>query len=257
MFRRSIPKYKAIRIDRTLQPDPPTDAMFLGDVTHCRILEPAKFAERFAVRPVDLTPPKVDRRTKAGKSELAAWEAANAEALRDFAELVQGRTLLDPETLALVNGMFEGCMKNPMARKILEHDGLVEHRIDWDCPETGQPLKMRADKILSNGMLVDLKTTQDPSPSGFKRAIGSFKYHRQAALYLEGAATGVPFVFMAVAKEYPHECVLHTLDAAAMEVGRQQNISTLLELADCRAKDCWEDRHSNAIHEIQLSTWDY
>ena len=45
-----------------------TPAMVLGSLTHCLVLEPERFAAKFAVAP------KVDRRTNSGKALWAAFE---------------------------------------------------------------------------------------------------------------------------------------------------------------------------------------
>ena len=52
-------------------PAKPTDSMILGSAVHAAILEPDLFASKY------IAMPKIDRRTKTGKEDYAAFIAAN------------------------------------------------------------------------------------------------------------------------------------------------------------------------------------
>lgn len=227
LFAGSIPRYAAERVYRTLPPREPTPAMVFGDAFDTFLLTPDDFADRFAVAP------EVDRRTKDGK---AAWA--------DFLERANGKRLIEAETVAIIQAMREAALADPTARRLLEAQGQAQRVIQW-THASGRPLKMRADKIMSNGLIVDVKTAASVSPNDLARSAANFGYQRQAALYLEGAWTqGIegPFVFLVVCKEPPHEVVVYTLDDAALELGRKENQRLIDELHGRHLSGDWSSR---------------
>ncbi len=239
LFRKSRERYAAIRVYKTLQPDPPTPAMAFGTAFGYFLMEPEKFAQRYVVEQ------KFDRRTTKGKEGSAAFAEANA-----------GRWLISAEDMILLADMSAGVLRNPKARAALEAPGRVECSVTWTDPDTGLPLKCRPDKLLNNGLIWDLKTTVDSSPEAFARTCVNFGYHRQAALYLDGVwqelqADG-PFLFVAVSKEPPHETVCLTLDAEALALGRKQNATALRELAECKRSGNWAGKWRDKIIETSL-----
>lgn len=242
MFRSSVPLYEAVRIKKTIRPEP-TPQMVFGQLFHAYVLEPDVFMETHVVAPSG-----IDRRTKAGKED---WLA--------FQEQAKGKAIVDQYDLSLIRAMAEGIRRNDWARRAMDADGDYEKVLTWDCPETGLPLKMRADKITSDGLIIDLKTTTDVSPAWFAKAVANFGYHRQAALYLDGAWKAAqvegPFVFVAVSKDPPHECTVCVLDDSALMLGREQNLGTLAELADRKIRGDWSGRWSGDLQVISLPPW--
>ncbi len=239
LFRKSRERYAAIRVFKTLQPDPPTSAMAFGTAFGYFLMETEKFANRYVVEQ------KFDRRTTKGKEASAAFAEANA-----------GRLPISTDDMILLVDMCAGVYRNPKARAALEAPGRVECSVTWTDPDTGLPLKCRPDKLLNNGLIWDLKTTVDSSPEAFARTCVNFGYHRQAALYLDGVwqelqADG-PFLFVAVSKEPPHETVCLTLDAEALALGRKQNTAALRELAECKATGNWAGKWNGKIVETSL-----
>ena len=88
-----------------LHPGEGTEAMVMGHAFHTFLLEPERFAADYAV------PPKVDRRTTAGKQTWAAWEAENP-----------GRTLLKAEEAESYERMARSIMAHDFARELQPGD---------------------------------------------------------------------------------------------------------------------------------------
>jgi hypothetical protein len=176
-------------IDPNFIPPAPTPAMEFGTALHTAVLEPERFQIEYAQAP------DVSRTTKAGKE---AWaEAAEG-----------GKKLLKTDEWWSVQYMLRSIMEHPMARKILNARGVSEQSLFAVCPHTGLELKCRADFLTASGWIIDLKSTQDASVSGFQRSVASFRYHVQAAHYLNVCrlATGEAprgFAFIAVEKTAP------------------------------------------------------
>ena len=76
--------------------------------------------------------------------------------------------------------------QNPLAASFLSA-GEPEVSIFSEDEETGLAIKGRLDWIQPNGTIVDLKTVGagKASPKEFAKQVASFKYHMQAAHYLE------------------------------------------------------------------------
>jgi hypothetical protein len=89
----------------------------------------------------------------------------------------------------------------------------------------GVPSKCRFDRLLDNGIAVDVKTTKAPRPSEYDlvRAVIDYGYDLQAVHYLEVArAAGIDlerFAFVFVGKEPPHHVTVAELDPAFLERG--------------------------------------
>lgn len=242
LFRASVERYAAIRIFKTAQPDESSAAMVFGNAFHCRLLEPDKF-EAFYVQ--DL---KCDKRTKEGKAAYTAW----------FNEM-DGKVPLSADDMALLTAMVDGVMRNKFARSAIEAGGVIEQPVEWQDTITSLPLKCRPDIRLTNGLIVDLKTTCDIDPESWSRTMANYGYHRQAALYLDGCwqshkADG-PFVHIAVSKTPPHECAVYEVAPESLEIGRGENAATLAELMLRRETGDWSGRWGNDVTTVNLPPW--
>lgn len=144
-----------------------TRAMVVGQATHCKILEPQHFEERYAVSP------KVDKRTKAGK-----------EAYAKFVEISDGKKVLQQDEYELIEALEASVRSHTCASELLKHATQMELPMETEL--YGVPFKGIAD-IITSVSIVDLKTTADASPEAFQRAAYNGKYHIQAAAYLQMA----------------------------------------------------------------------
>ena len=181
-------------------------ALLEGRLQHTVFGELHKLEEEFAVEP------NVDRRTKAGKEEYAAW----LDTLGDRTPIKQD--------------LLDVCMerREVLADFLPGEDDDVELTICWRWQ--GQPCKGRMD--MYNGHDIwDLKTCRDASTRGFRSAINNFKYYQQAAFYLNGARTlGLPaegFYFLAVEKAHPYAYGVYTLSEEAIAYGDAKNEQAL------------------------------
>ena len=107
--------------------------------------------------------------------------------------------------------------------------------------------------------MVDLKTTRDASPRGFRRSIADYRYHVQAGWYLHGVeqATGKrpdQFIFICVETAAPYACAVYAADAEMIERGYQRAMEDLGKLAVCKAADHWPS-YSDQIEPISLPAW--
>lgn len=227
-----------------LDPDRPpreeTKALQLGTAIHAAVLEPDVFAARYVVAP------QVDRRTKDGKTR---WEEFVSSQPADAVVLSAD----DFDTVQAVAGQVR---QNPMAQVLLS-SGEAEQSVYWEDAETGVLCRCRPD-WLSRSVCVDVKSTDDASPSAFQRSIMKFGYHIQAAWYLDGLrAVGEKrgaFVFMAVEKSRPHAVGLYYADDDMLAVGRKEYRRLLAQYAECKRTGVWPG-YGSTIEPISLPLW--
>ena len=130
----------------------------------------------------------------------------------------------------------------------------------WTDEATGLECKCRPDWLTNDrSLIVDLKTTEDASPAGFRKSIGNWRYHVQASWYLDGIerATGTrpdQFIFICVEKKPPYAVAVYAADAEMIAAGAKQARLDLDTLAVCKAADAWPG-YSDQIEMISLPPW--
>lgn len=256
----------------------------IGSLTHTLVLEPkklwAEYAEPFvapegALRTVDdlkaalaqvgekqtgKRDELIERLRQADPGavfyddELAAWDAARGD-----------RAVINADELALAQAMRDAVMAHPTAGKLFSGAGEAELSAYWQDPETGLACRCRPDWWLINGVLVDLKTAEDASPEAFEKSILNYRYHVQAAFYLDGARaafsrtpfTALPpdhFVFVVVEKTPPHAVAVYRLDDDAIEIGRREYQRDLATAAECLRTGEWP-AYGDTIMRASLPEW--
>lgn len=163
--------------------------------------------------------------------------------------------------------MIASVRAEPQAAKLLDAPGGVEVSLFATDEPTGLRLKGRIDKLAKlkdTLVVVDLKTTSDPTDRAFSRSLIDYGYHRQAAWYLDlvaGPDVPVdelpPFVFICVRNEPPYECRVWELASSAIALGREKNREALIDLAKRLASDNWRGPQFNTIPLIDLPRWVY
>lgn len=227
------------KYERDNPPDP-TPAMRWGTLVHTAVLEPDRFDDEVAVSP------EINRRTNAGKAEWDAFCAAN-----------EGKTIVTPEEFTELEAIRAAVMAHPAAVRALAGEGhRIEHSLFWNHDDIF--CRARPDLIHRAGVIVDLKTTEDASPGGFQRSCFNFRYHVQAAFYLDGlAACGEPakgFAFIAVEKKAPYLVAVYEADPEMIAAGRQAYERDLLIYAECLRTDCWPG-YGDAVQTLSLPKW--
>jgi len=222
----------------------PTAAMAIGSAVHTHVLELDQWDARYVTAPEG-----INRRTNAGKAEWEAFEVAST-----------GRTVLAKADAELVMRMGHAVFAHPAAAMLLAIPGKAETTHMWTDQATGLRCKCRPDWLTDDGsLIVDLKTTEDASPAGFRKSIANWRYHAQASWYLDGLeqATGKrpdQFIFICVEKKPPFACAVYAADAEMIQIGAETAARDLDVLATCRAADAWPG-YSDQIETISLPPW--
>ena len=205
-------------------------AMVMGSALHCMVLEPHEFPVRYIVAPI------TDRRTKAGKAEWAKFE-----------EQAEDKTVLTLQQWNQITGMSNAVSAHRKATYILrgkQAEQPVNGKID------GFEFRGIMDAV-DAGAVVDLKTTTDASPEGFKKSASNFDYHLQAAIYLRISGRE-RFYWIAVESAAPYNVAVYEPTPQSLEIA-DSYLRDLLQ----RFKE-WDGEpvgYGENIYELDLPPW--
>jgi PDDEXK-like domain of unknown function (DUF3799) len=219
--------WKYLAPDRERQE--PTAAMIMGTAVHSAILEPDLFTTEV------IESPAFDRRTKVGKAEYEAFQQAH-----------KGKIVLAPEDFAACLSIRDAVHAHPVASGLLR-GGKAEQSFYAVDRETGELIKCRTDYLHDSGaMIVDVKTTEDASPSGFGKSAANFRYPIQTAWYngvLDAAFGEHPqaWVFLAVEKKPPYAVGIYFMDAETLARAEIAARRDFLRIVEHRRAGEWPD----------------
>lgn len=223
-------------------PEPATPALLFGQLFHAMALQPETVDKEFAVAPM------VDRRTKAGKEALAAFEAEAG-----------GKTIVTAEMYEQAKEVTEALYRNSYAKRLLQ--GEKETPFFWTDDLTGEECKCRTDcltETAKNLVIVDLKTTDNAETEAFTRSMIKYQYDLQVAMYSEGvkANTGKHpiFVFIAIEKKPPYAVNILQCDELIYRRGYDLFREYIGLYHECKETDNWFGYTGafNQINEITL-----
>lgn len=244
-----VSKSQLDKVDRSLlhyiyslekEDDDETKEQRFGRAFHSFILEPE--LGNVIVEPV------VNKKTNDGKAILKEFYLANA-----------GKNIVTPDELVALQGMKKSVLADPDASALVLSPGRVENSAYWYDKKTGLLCRCRPDKMLDNGICIDLKSAADASPEGFAKAVANQRYHVQDPFYSDGikAATGQApkgFVFIAVEKKPPYAVGVYQLDDQAIEEGRAVYRKNLLALSEAKCTNIYRG-YTSRITTLSLPRW--
>jgi len=232
---------------------------------------------------------------RANGVDVTLWSDVQAEWLRNNGH----RTVLTREQWDQLHNMRDAVMAHPAASRLLSAPGESELSCYWEQdvvdPTTQEVIgcelcRVRPDFWRHDGIVVDLKTTEDASEEAFARSIATYGYHVQDAFYRHGIAEAMrqggvrvgewnpldgtityredvtrwqaprAFVFVAVEKT---ACVVdgeakgvavYSLDDESRALGAMQWQADLRTFARCKAAGQWPG-YSPKIRNIKLPAW--
>lgn len=198
----------------------PTKAMQQGTALHTYFLEREKFKDEVSIKSSD-----IKLTTKAGKE----WVAEQKD-----------KIIIDEEFFNIFP-IIEEKIDNK-ASDIFRIGGLTEASFFWkdkydiDC-------KCRPDYISSDfSYMIDLKTTADASPRGFKSSVIKFNYAVQAQFYLRGIEKSTnqkpsKFYFIAIEKTKPYHVEVYDLDETWLSISDKDIDEALYRIDSLRSRN--------------------
>jgi exodeoxyribonuclease VIII len=224
---------------------------------------------RTGLLPTTGTIPQLVEILRANGKEVTLWSDIKAEWLQNNGH----RNILEPEEWDQLHRMRDAVMAHPAARALLTNaPGMAEQSVYWVDEATGTLCRCRPDYWRVDGIIVDVKTTEDASPEAFAKSIGGWRYHVQHPYYLDGVNAAIKqggkpswlkvneckaFAFLAVEKT---ACVVngqakgvavYVLDDASIDLGRAQYQRDLAKYAECLQSGTWPG-YGDGVETISL-----
>jgi len=233
-------------------PDKPSAAKALGSLVHLLVLQPELVSDGVAVKPEGL-----NRRSKAGKAEFAAWEEESA-----------GKLICTQADMDAAQHMRDSVLtgKGRIGEAIFSA-GKAEISMMATDPVSGVLCRGRADWLPDGqAVIVDLKTAASASPAEFAKSAARYGYHLQAWLYsyLHSLITGKPcpaFVHAVVESTPPYDSAFYELSQHDMDKGEAAIRHALSIWARCEESGVWPGysfdwtEGSYKIEPLSLPRW--
>jgi hypothetical protein len=194
------------------------------------------------------------------------WRGKAAREAKDQAR-AEGKTPLLAKDVAVVDAMAAKLLEHPVASALLDPDhGLPERSLFAQDEESGGVwLRAMLDWLPIPGprrtIVPDYKTTADVGdPEAFGRTMANFRYHGQAAWYLDimralGLADDdAAFVFIVQSKQAPYLVSVIEPDAEALEIGRTENRAAINLFAKCTGNNEWPG-YDEGVVPASLPGW--
>lgn len=223
----------------------PSPSMKFGTAVHCALLEPDRFTSTY------VEDPGFDRRTKEGRANADAFDAANP-----------GKIKIAAEDLTAIDRIRSSVSKHATARALLELPSrVVEESIFWRDQITGIRQKVRPDLRvgLDDRMaVIDVKTARDASRFAFARQVIELDYHFSAAMYSEGikVAYGQRPVFAWLVVEANGVICLYQPDAELSALGEKRYRRAVNSLAACIESNQWPAyQDGRSIEPLAAPKW--
>jgi exodeoxyribonuclease VIII len=234
-----------------------TDAMLLGSAVHMLALEPERFDAEYVVLdgPINQSkkpPGPYGRDTKAFQKWLDAemmQQCRKVLVREEFAEslAIAKAFQAHPTIAAIMASRAEKLFESEYGLQYETSDGQtvdLKCKIDFVCPP--------------ERLIIDMKTTSDPSPYAWSWSAEDFGYHRQAAIYSDAmqAKYGEPFRFLfgVVRSKEPYEAAVYELDAESIQRGRVEYEALIEECIDRKAKNDWLGEWQRGVFSINVPT---
>lgn len=264
---RSMAHVKAA-LDEAADEGETSDAMALGQKVHTFVLEPSVADEEFVLWPevddlkgcaqafADYREKNAEksedwiamnfRKTKAYKDALAEWNKVNV-----------GKTIVSEAEARDLHAIQCAVETHFAASALLDAATHREVCIQWRDGDTGVLCKARLDIVAPN-VVADLKTAQDASPEGFRRAVARYGYHLQLAWYVRGWMHVTGLVcnaqIVAVESSAPYGVAVYQIKLEDLAAAHETNMALLANYADCVAADVWPS-YDETVQEIDVPPW--
>lgn len=201
-----------------------TDAMFLGTVIHCLVLEPEQMAERFTIMDDTEICAQIGGAKPRATKLYGEWKMAFIESA--IGEVVPLKVYQQAQIIA------NNILYNRASSKILSICPKREQKIEWQFKNfafhgfyDGGGDKARC----------DIKLVPDASPRKAQRTIVDMGYYLQAAMYLTAEGTRLPFYIICADRK--GGVSVHKIDKSLLDHGLDEYSNIIDKFNDCLFKE--------------------
>ena len=180
----------------------------------------------------------------------SAYQLWKAEQLQANA----GKISLDPDDLSDLQGIQASFSAHPIIAEYLALPHTAEHVLYGTI--LGVDVQCKCD-YLTDGAIIDLKTTEDATEYAVTRSIKKYRYDVQDALYAEiyrqNYGTWPRFIFAFVEKTAPYLCELYELSEFDREQAHEKYRDNIRTYIECMESGNWHGINKTPqINEICL-----
>lgn len=215
--------------------DKDSASLAIGHAAHAAVLEASTFDRLYAVYP------KGEYVKSYGHPNSSKYKAARDEWIAEH----DSRIIITDDQYEHARRIADAVAAHPLASRLLMHNrGASEFTVIGEIDVNGHKMrtKARLDRVTEHEKfpaLVDLKTIAPRSgildPRNVSYAITNYKYHQQAAWYLDRLADHRPadrlFIFVFVENTPPYDVACYMLEPESIEQGRRDNERALKQYA--------------------------
>ena len=216
----------------------------LGTALHMLVLEPHR-ADRFIVTP----PAEV----------LGKNGSKNTNAYREWLEALPGGTIvLNQADYNAAQCMRDAVFAHPAASDILKA-GNPEVSAFAFCEDGSGVLRKCRPDFLTEGPVLDLKTTVSANPEAFGRQSFSLQYHWSAAWSLDiikglTGANNRPYILVAVEKSLPWAVACYEVPQVLIDDAREKIALLLAKYRACLEIGAWP-AYSESVETLFVPPW--
>lgn len=217
-------------IEYALREKKQTDAMFLGTVVHCLVLEPEKFAERYMIMDDAEICLQIGGAKPRATTKYKEWKAEFYAACGDKYQVVSSVIYKAAKFIA------DTVKNNRASRKVLAMCTESEQAIEWEYKN----FRFRGfiDKI-GEKCIIDLKLVKDAQAKKAQRTIIDMWYHGQAAMYLTAKEIMIPYYIICVDRK--GGVSVHKLHKHLIEHGFEEYENLVLKFNECLLKERFDE----------------
>ena len=158
----------------------------------------------------------------------------------------------------MILGMADSIAAHPVARTIRDEPRKTELSIFWELD--GTPCQARLD-CLQDGTIWDIKSCRDASKICFQRSIIEYRYHMQAAWYIDGAyrcGLATPetrYMWIAVKNEPPYQLAVYQCSLDLLSLGHDLCEKVVAMWRECERTGVWPAAYSQEIIQMAAPAW--
>lgn len=229
------------RIASQYKADKRTAALDMGTACHLAVFQPDEFESRIALSP------DINKRTKAGKEEHAAFEAESA-----------GKIIIDKADLDTCFYIRDAMYRHPLGRMLEAKKGIAELSGFFKWRDT--LCKFRADYLVPDKRIIfDLKTTTAGHDFAFRSSVTDYNYHTAALFYMNGASQitcrdFVTWIWIVVEKTMPFKIYLYQPEKRWLEVAERRIDDAVKLIEQCNEVGDWPGPSLN-VETLFVPAW--
>jgi exodeoxyribonuclease VIII len=168
-------------IDYKLAPKEQTDAMLLGSIVHCLILEPEHFDERYTTDALII-------------AEIGGAKPRSTTKYKEWKAEQEGMIVISSDFHKAGQDMANAVLNNSAAKWVLDQCDKREFRIEWNH----KGLSFIGFMDARGKVIADIKICQDAEPKKFQRDIINMGYYLQGGAYTIAEGEVLPYFLIAV-----------------------------------------------------------